>query len=258
MSGVSIERDPNIVFTPEYWGEAIAFSEDVADDFPFPSARNSRQASQALSPVIDKIISGELTGHTMAKGVVYDPLDEDLARTSVYNMPGSVLVADIERVRPIASERDPEPRRTMTTDPEHVFSSPRGLLQTRTKLSEEGRLYGAGRAELKFNNGELVYRRVAAVVINATAKRLLVPFTPFGAVNIATPSGHQETSVGSTYPALELEGVHVVDQTYFLPRNPAERTRLRSLELCAAGEQVRAESPSFASRFLGRFAAHHS
>lgn len=255
MPGPTIESDPNIVFTPEYWGELSPPPEN-GGDFPYPRFRTGLEAAKILSPVIDKIISGELTGHEMARGVVYNPLDQDLSQNSVYNMPGSILLADFEIIEPAYSAEDLEPPKYAETDPEHVFTTPRTLIQTRVKVDNQGYMRAGGHGRLKFNNGELIYSRTAAIIINAPAKKgAVVPVSPFGSIQIATPSGFQANKVTNTYPEIQLEGLQTVGESIPYSHDPQARIRLRSLELCAAGERIEAKAPSFASRFLGRAAS---
>jgi len=232
--------DPYQVFEPEYWGES---SKPQTSRVHWTLTRNVRQAERETAPLVAKIVNGEIVGSKVSEGVVFNPSDEDLSRTSVHNFVGSILLGDMETLH------DKElPLEDSNLD--HFELSARQLLQRSVEDRGFFKIYNPGRATV--TDGEQTYTR-KSTILRIVANRKRQPFVVEMAITRVIDDPESRFKRGKTlfYPGFTWTPVTVGDTyTRYTDGEFVSSKRLRSLELVASGAPAVAQEPGMVHGIL--------
>jgi hypothetical protein len=256
-----VEQDPDRVFTEAYWGDISVEPHRLSTTSI--SYRQKKAMSLLVASLVPGIVSGEITGQVLIAGR-FNPTDRDLSRTSAVNMPGTVLISDSERLRPLSSFNSDELKRSWRAgygDPRDQMSSTRHLLLLRRLFTgPEGRRVDYSKGRVIYSDDTHEYERVVSINVlipnrrgTATPRDLLIcnlpaPDTEGGSTVMLSTSTTltRDAQIGETY-------FHTRDDGYGRVTDMGLR-RLTSLEICMQGVPAEARDTVF-SRALGHLAS---
>lgn len=246
---LSPQLNPDRVFSDKYWGEIQPPPHLLIQP---PSPRRFRQAAKhMLIDVVPLVVSGDISGQVLERGR-FNPSDPDLARASAHNMPKTVLIADIEGLRPLDSFSETQrnhPYFAGRGEPLDQASSTRHLLQVAKKTKDDMAEYQKGR--VIYSNDEYKYSRT--VSINTLVPNRQPTSTPYGLrictlpIQPDTPGGHlQLTRRADLYEDVQIGESY--EHTAVDSRGRATYLgikRLISLEVCMQGEPAQEPASAF-------------
>lgn len=258
MSGnFGIELDPDRVFTEAYWGDIRPKAERLRS-IPV-SGKNKRTAYKLLASLVPKIVSGDLHGQVKKNGH-FNPTDPDLSKSSIINMPGTVLISDLEYLIPISSYDKAQlkhPWRNGFGDPRDQNASTRHLLQRGRRISDGTADYSRGR--IIYSNQTHEYQRIVSINILLTNQRGTT--SPQDLLVCSLPTSDRESKpLVILSPSIYLSRDVEVGESYVRPgTDPLEGNtelgfqRYTSLEICMQGKPAEARI-GLLSKALGSFA----
>ncbi len=251
--------DPDSVFTPDYWAPSHTpySGERISTWVPIKTVR---AAGVEVAQLAFRVISGEIKGAQVANGAVFDPGDEDLARTSVHNFPGTILLGDAERFFPRVNTRKQKIEVVRDLEKEElerskIDSSPRALM--RSSIADRGdgaEIAGyAGRITYHSEDGLYTYVRKVNILYIATTRKgkgsLLEPMQlerrrhldgrEQARAYLMAAIGWRAGPVGQTQTRYSDDGEFIYAD------------RLRSLEILASGSPAQAKQKNLIARALG-------
>jgi hypothetical protein len=250
--------DPQEVFDPEYWQPT-----DHWMRLPHQKSMGKPRDYQEVherSGIVPGIILGHTQGVRVGDGVLFNPSDPEVASTSPANFPGAVLLADVERIRSKdkhTPDLPPEPE-----IPGTLQLSPRAYLRQQVREQNDGALFEPGKVTivrpqyLQFANKSYHYTRRTDILFVTLSKRGQVQARALS-LGRFTLMGDEVASLPPIVDFLMYRPAivgrsHVSDH----PRGYTAR-RLKSLEICAAGEPAIAPEPSRVHGLLGRLAGNN-
>lgn len=241
-------RDPDIVFTPEYWGETYA---PIHGRVPgFLLKRGERNAARNLMAELAlQAIHGVVRGAEVVPGSVFCPNDEQLAATSPHNYPGTLLLYDYERMNPTSPESVKKFVERGEEEDElerQSFDSPPRTLMRNKMATDQYNTTRFGPVWIEYTNGYSDYLRKVGIAYIARLRRggnLMLDLF-FGSYN---PTLDKESNgvkptiyvIESNLPTGAVGDTHV---RYDDKNEFGGAYRIRSLEILAGGQRAKASS----------------
>jgi hypothetical protein len=235
--------DPQIVFHEDYWGDTLEFPPTLPR---LSTSRAKLERSQTLMlDIVPRIVAGELRGPVITQGQS-NPSDPELARSSPHNMPGCVLLVDLEFLRPLDSYPEGDSRSfecdERSGQPSDQPASTRVILQHTKFIALKQPHYHAGLID--YSNDTYRYHRSVRITQLfpakggiSTARDVLDCIVPQPGVK---SDGKRLVTLA---PFSELcYDIHIGQsylRTDYSKHSPSELSgflRLRSLEICLPGE----------------------
>jgi hypothetical protein len=259
-------QDPDVVFSADYW--APSHESFAATSYGWVPRRKRKEGEALVADIAMKVIHGVVQGSPLSDGVVFDPSDDELARTSAANFPGAILLGDREVLRPIdwdskyerkhIEELDEKDEKEREIEATHLDKTPRSLLRASLRVNEDLGVTHFGGATIEYHNGYSVYSRFVNILYIAQDKKgrghveqLMWGHSVLGQKGeveddaiLFTAYGWRPAAVGEPQVAYDEQGVDF-----------KEAYRLRYLEVVASGQPAEARQHSRLPKLLGSFAS---